>query len=47
LHKHRTDLSAHNRAGRAELQATRFFAMFANVGEKIQWNGSSIAIVIA
>src|ERR1043166_2410358 len=31
LHKHRTDLSPHDRASRARFQATRFFAMFANV----------------
>ena len=34
LHKHGTDLGAHDRAGRAGFEATGFFAMFANVGEK-------------
>src|SRR5439155_20415161 len=34
LHKHGTDLSAHNRSGRTCFEATGFFAMLANVGEK-------------
>jgi len=34
LHEHRTDFSAHDRACWARFEATGFFAMFANVGEK-------------
>ena len=34
LHQHRTDFSAHDRAGRTRFEATRFLTMLANIGKK-------------